>query len=453
MTLRRLWPLGLLVLALASSGCDSGRQNPPDTLVRVLNAAPNYPVLTFKRGPLIENPPLQFDFLGGGQRTWDTDTYNFHVTYGDLQTQTNVEVETFTKQLATGTVYTFVLYQKGGSVTHSVLESPLVTTTATDVQIQAFHAVEGAPTVDLYIVAAGTGVSGATPWGTLAFEGALPARSIATGDYDVIATEPGNPAHVLYTSPSFSLSAGAAVTFALTPDAGEGIQPFSVTVLNDTSTVLVDQSLQAGVRVINGANDRQPRDVAFNNQFTPPLFSGAVFNAATPYLPIAAGTDVPVNVTPAGNPGVLEITSSFSPQPGAKYTVFFTELAGTLFANLPQDDRRRVKSQAKLTFYDAAGSCAVCDLLVLPPGTDPDTIIALDPFYLTDPHPQLTPLSVIPVTQWAGDFDVVLRPQGTKTVVAGPTRITLRDGGLHGIILTDNPNGTTIDMTFIDDFQ
>jgi hypothetical protein len=396
---------------------------------------------------------MQLSFLGGAQRTWDEDTYNFHVAYGDIQTQTLVEVETFEKQLSSGTRYTFVLYQKAGSVTHKVLESAPVATTATDVQIQAFHAVEGAPTVDLYIVAAGAGAAGATPWGTLAFEGTLPARSIAPGDYDMIATEPGNPAHVLYTSPSFTLSAGATLTFALTPDSGEGIQPFSLTVLNDTSTVFVDPSLQAGVRVINGANDRQPRDVAFNNQFTPPLFPGAVFATATPYLPIAPGTDVPVNVTPAGNPGVLEITGSFSPQPGAKYTMFFTDLAGSLLMNLPQDDRRRVKSQAKIQFYDAAGSCAICDLLILPPGTDPDTIIAVDPFYLTDPHPQLTPLSITPVTQWAGDFDVVLRPQGTKTVVAGPTRITLKDGGLHGIILTDNPNGTTVDMTFIDDFQ
>ena len=103
----------------------------------------------------------------------------------------------------------------------------------------------------------------------------------------MIATEPGNPAHVLYTSPSFTLSAGATLTFALTPDSGEGIQPFSMTVLNDTIHGVVDPSLQAGVRVINGANDRQPRDVAFNNQFTPPLFPGAVFATATPYLPIA----------------------------------------------------------------------------------------------------------------------------------------------------------------------
>ena len=48
----------------------------------------------------------------------------------------------------------------------------------------------------------GTGISGATPWGTVAFEGTLPARNIAPGDYDMIATEHGNPAHVLYTSPS-----------------------------------------------------------------------------------------------------------------------------------------------------------------------------------------------------------------------------------------------------------
>ena len=94
----------------------------------------------------------------------------------------------------------------------------------------------------------------------------------------------------------------------------------------------------------------------------------------------------------------------------------------------------------------------MCDLRILPPGTDPNTIPALDVFG-SDPHPYLSPLSIVPVTQWAGDFDVVLRPVGTLTIVAGPTRITLKDGGIHGIILTDNPNGTTVDMTFIDDFQ
>ena len=452
MRFRRLWPIGLLALALASTGCDTGRKNPPDTLVRVLNATANYPALAFKRGRA-EIQPMTVDFLGGNQATWDVDTYNFHVTYVDIQAQKEVEVENFTKQISSGTWYTFVLYQKAGNVTHKVLESPPVTTAATDAQIQAMHAVENAPTVDFYIVTAGAGVAGATPWGTLAFEGTLPVRNVAAGDYQVVATEPGNPAHVLYTSPGFTLSAGAAVTFTLTPDAGEGIQPFSMTVLNNTSSVFVDQSLPAGVRVINGAYDRQPRDVAFNSQFTPPLFSGTVFVTPTPYMPLTPGVDVPINVTPPGNPGVLELTSAFSPTSGASFTVLFTGPTGALFPNTPQDDRRRVKSQVKLSFYSVSSLCGDCDLLLLSPGTDPDTVAALDPFFGTDPFPQITPAAVVPVTHFPGDYEVTVRRQGTLTIMSGPTAVTLKDSGLYGIILSDNPNGTTVDMTLIDDFK
>ena len=99
MRFRRLWPFGLLALALASTGCNGGRKNPPDAVVRVLNATANYPALTFWRGAVQARPttqPLQVDFLGGDQAAWDEDTYNFHVTYLDLQTQNPVEVDSFT---------------------------------------------------------------------------------------------------------------------------------------------------------------------------------------------------------------------------------------------------------------------------------------------------------------------------------------------------------------------
>jgi hypothetical protein len=397
--------------------------------------------------------PLQVDFLGGDQAAWDEDTYNFHVTYLDIQTQNPVEVESFTKQIVTGTWYTFVLYQKAGLVTHTVIESKPVATTATDVQVQAIHVAEGVQPLDVYLEPPGTDILGAAPWGTVSFEGTLPSRNVAVGDYAVIATEHGNPAHVLYTSSPFTLSAGAAVTFAFTPDSGEGIQPFSMTALNDKSAVFVDQSLPAGIRVINGATDRQPRDVAFNNQFTPPLFPGTVLATPTPYAPIAAGTDVPVNVTPAGNPGVLEFTGAFSPTPATSHTMLIAGPTGALFTNIPVDDRRRVKSQAKIVFYDAAASCTLCNVLILLPGKNPDDYPALDPTFGSDPYPEITLGSVITATEWAGDFEVTIRIQGTKTIVSGPTPITLKDAGLYGIVLTDDPNGTTMDMTLIDDFQ
>ena len=456
MIFRSFWPLGLLALALATTGCDSGRKNPPDTVIRVLNATANYPSLIFWRGAVQASPttaPIQVDFLGGDQGTWDEDTYNFHVTYSDLQTRAPVEVETFSKQLVAGTWYTFVLYQKAGAVTHTVIESKPVSATATDVQVQAIHVAEGVQPLDVYLVAPDADVLGATPWGTVAFEGTLPSTNVAAGDYEVVATEHGNPAHRLYTSSGFTLSAGAALTLAFTPDSGEGIQPFSMTVLNDKSTVLTDPSLPAVMRVINGATDRQPRDVAFNNVFTPPLFAGTVFGTPTPYSPLAAGTDVPVNVTPAGNPGVLEYSGTYSPTSAASYTTLVVGPTGALFTNTEADDRRRVKGQAKIKVYGAAPSCAVCDVLVLTAGTDPNTLEPLDPIYGTDPYPQVGLGSIISVTQWAGDFDVVVRTQGTKTIVSGPTRVTLKDAGLYGIVLTDDPNGTTVDTTLIDDFQ
>src|SRR5262245_36087346 len=120
MRLPSLWPLGLLALALASTGCDTGRKNPANTVVRVLNATAHYPALAFHRGPR-DPSPLALDFLGGDQASWNEDTYNFHVTYLDIKTQTPVEVEAFSSQVSAGTWYTFVLYEKGGSVVHTVL--------------------------------------------------------------------------------------------------------------------------------------------------------------------------------------------------------------------------------------------------------------------------------------------------------------------------------------------
>ena len=59
MTLRRRWPLGLLILALASVGCSEGRKNPPDAAARVLNVAPSYASLLYRREEITAiNPPV-----------------------------------------------------------------------------------------------------------------------------------------------------------------------------------------------------------------------------------------------------------------------------------------------------------------------------------------------------------------------------------------------------------
>jgi hypothetical protein len=90
---------------------------------------------------------------------------------------------------------------------------------------------------------------------------------------------------------------------------------------------------------------------------------------------------------------------------------------------------------------------------VLLPGTDPNSLPAYSALTGLDPYLSVSEGSIVPVSHWAGDFEVTVRVQGTLTIVSGPKLITLNDAGIYGIILSDNPNGTTMDMTLIDDFQ
>jgi uncharacterized protein DUF4397 len=455
MRLRRLWPLGLLLLALASTGCGSGRKNPPDTTVRAINVVPSFQSLAFRREQLTaSNLSVLLGYQAGTSpdETYDEDTYTFYVASATIGTGQSVDRDSFSYKVVAGTLYTFVFMESGGAVTHTVLESPRLTSSATNAQVQAAHGVETLPTVDVYLEAPGTDISSATPWGTIGFKESLASREVPAGTYELVVTEAGNPAHVLFTTESFELGGGVSNTFVLSPDAGEGIAPLNVLLFNGTgSTPLVDDSYPAYMRALNGATDQAPRDVAVNNQFTPPLFPAAPFAMPTSYQTLAAGASIPINVTPVGNPGVLELTNAVSVAPAKAYTTFFTGDAGALALNFEQDNRRRIAGQATITFYDAAPVGPDVDVLILVPGTDPNTV---NGFTTTT---SVTPGSVQPASMAApASYEIWLRTfSGTVTpgaILAGPVSVTLADKGLYGIVLSNDANGTSIDMTLIDDF-
>ena len=448
MTLRRLWPLGLLALALASTGCSGGRKNPPDATVRVLNVAPSFSSLIYRREQLTgNNPPTTLAYQGaGGDFPYDEDTYDFTVAVPDLTTAAlTKDADTFSHALVAGTLYTFVYLESGGNVTHVILESPRIASDTTNAQVRALHADEGLPSVDVYLEAPGTVIAGATPWGTIGFKESLPQRAVPPGDYELAVTEAGNPANVLFTTQTFTLGAAGSTTLVLSPDAGEGIAPLNVVLLNAVgATPLVDPSFPASVRALNGATDQAPRDVAFDGQFTPPLFAAAAFGAPTSYQPLASGATLTVNVTPTGNPGVLEVTSSVVPVAATVYTTFFTGDAGALNLLFVPDDRRRVLGQAKVTFYDAAPVSTGAEPLFLAPGTDPATA----PLTST----LLTPGGVQAMGLAPGTYELWLRQYFTTTILGGPVTVSVDEKGLYGIFLSNNADGTTIDIKLIDGF-
>ena len=116
---------------------------------------------------------------------------------------------------------------------------------------------------------------------------------------------------------------------------------------------------------------------------------------------------------------------------------------------LYRDDRRRVDSRLLLVAIAAAPSSPTADLYVLNPGESIDNT-----------SPRVTSLIALPsnastqiLTLQAGTYDLVFTELGNKTVLAGPTRIDVSNGGLYSFYLTDKSGGgEPFEIVFADDF-
>jgi hypothetical protein len=195
--------------------------------------------------------------------------------------------------------------------------------------------------------------------------------------------------------------------------------------------------------VINGAADQMPRDVAIESQFSPPLFSATAFGEPTPYKQVPVGA-VKVNVTPVGNPGVLEIDTTATAVAGQRTTMLFGGASGTLLSMFAVDDGRRFNREANIRFLNANSQFAGIDFYVGLPDSDLSTLFPL----ATVLSPGISGYT----TLHPGEYDLYLRQAGTLNTLMGPTRFGVAAGGTYGVLAVDGPDTTTANALFLDDF-
>ncbi|HZF29908.1 MAG TPA: DUF4397 domain-containing protein [Gammaproteobacteria bacterium] len=445
MTARRFLPLGLVMLALALTlaACDTGRKRPPETTVRVLNVAPSFFSLDYLRE---ETQPSNLEFRSGTVFQYDEDTYDFHIQTQDDVTGAPLRILSFPQKVVAGTTYTFVIYDTGTAIDRVVLEAPPIPATATDTEIDVLNAASGQPAMDFYLTTTNSGIVGATPVGTLAFLQEVAARRVAAGDYEITVTAAGDPSNVLLKSQSFNLPAAKYSSFVIAANEGADNNPISVVALGDTSSVFSNVLAPASLRVINSAVDQAPRDVAVDGQFSPPLFSAVPFKTKTAYASVPVSAALKINVTPPGNPGVLELDSTVPTGPTTLNTVLIGGPPGALTQVNFVEDNRRIPAVGRLQFYNSAPQILPSiDFFIVPTGTT-DLTLFLPYASLLSPGGSAQ-LPVVP-----GTYDLTLRQTATTTVVAGPIPITINRGGLYGVLATNNANGVSADVTLLDDF-
>jgi hypothetical protein len=427
--------------ALLTAGCDDGRKAPGKVTVQVANVAPGFASLSFQREQ-DNRGAAELSFKTLQAFVYDADTYDFFVVERTLNQDDPGRTWTFAPTLEEDTSYTFVLTEVAGEVQPVVIATP--PPPANDAQILALHAASGLPAIDVYLERPGVGIGGATPRGTFSAQQQIPASTLPSGDYELFLTAAGNPADVLLTSAQFSLPAGTTSTLLVVDERGLGTAPVSAVLLQSAATIpLFDVNAPPSMRVINAATDRAPRDVAINSELSPPLFSATAFGEPTAYTPLPVGA-LRVNVTPVGNPGVLELDTPSNGVIGQKATMLFSGPAGALLASFAEDDGRPVNREAKVRFMNAASQFSAIDFVVTAPGGDP-----LAPF----PVAQLFPPSMSSyVPLYPGDYEVYLFRTGTPTIISGPTPISVAAGGIYGVLAVDGPDTATAEVRLLDDF-
>jgi hypothetical protein len=439
MNLRFVVSCGLICAALLMAGCDEGRQHPGTATVQVVNVAPGFGALSFQRERRGRASELQFK--GVDAFVYDADTYDFYVTEPTLSDAVPARTWTFAPTLEASTHYTFVLTEVAGEVQPIVIANP--PPPAADAQILALHAAGGLPAMDLYLERPGVGIAGATPRGTFGAQEQLAPRTLPSGDYELFLTAAGNPADILMTSPQFALPAGTTSTIVVVDEHGQGTAAVSAVLMQASPIVLFDVNAEPEIRAINGATDRAPRDVTVNLQFSPPLLSATQFGEPTAYAPTPAG-NIQINVTPVGNPGVLEMDAPVFGVIGQRTTLLFSGPAGALLPIYAADDGRRLNREAKMRLMNAASQFVAIDYVLTAPDTDPNTYPSVATLFI----PGVS--SYVPLNP--GDYDLYLYAAGTPTLLSGPTRISVAAGGIYGALAVDGPDTATANVLLLDDF-
>jgi len=440
MKFRHVISCGLVLAAVALTGCDEGRTRPRQTNARVVDVAPGFAELQFRRERV---NPQQLTFKTVQDFQWDIDTYDFYVLERAIGVGTAGREWTFTRTLSPDVgSYTFILADNFGEISTIVVENP--TESTTQAQIAFVHADVSLPPVDIYLVSPGAGIVGAAPRGTIAPLGQTPSQTLAPGDYEIWVTAAGDANNVLFASTATTISAGLG-QLIVTPEAGSSTANFSVVVVQALSTVVYDRNVTAQLRVINGASDTAPRDFAINREFAPPLLPNIAFAAPTAFTTVPIAAEQPINVTPVGNPGVLELDTVLTTAATQRWNVLFAGDAGTLTAIFILDDLRSIHNEAKLRFFDAANQFEYLSFVVTLPDGDP----ALYPPTSVLSAPGTS--DYIPLPE--GDYDIYLQSAVTGATLGGPTRVSVAKGGVYSAMAVNGADTSTANLVLLDGFN
>lgn len=436
-----------LLLCVALAGCDDlsdslGPQGEFDTL----HAVPDLQTTTFfirdrNRGVI--------DYFGTSFRELvGVDTYplRYEVRVPNetqpqvfLQETVNVEAQREYTYVLTGTAAAveFTTWERGARVFTD--DSILAT--------QYGHAALGFGPLDFYLEAPGANLPGANPQASLAYREYVSDIDVPPGDYVLTITSQGQVGDVLFESGTFTLTARTNVQFAVLWGANIGTSDLIVRVTGDPFLAgLQDVNSLPAARGAHAVFGTDPVDFVIDDEFAMPLLSDVAYEEVTGYAEAGVtGPEIPLDITPAGNPGVSLVEDLITLDNGIAYSLYYIGVVDALSAVQLLDDNRRLAAFARFRVFQASVNNPGIDIYVVDPGEDYLATLPDIPnlrFGATTGYLDLSP----------GIYDLVFTPAGVPgTVLAELQDQNLGATGIFSFLIADTADVDVVDVIPYDD--
>jgi Domain of unknown function (DUF4397) len=423
-----------VLLAVLVAGCGGSSSNgnfvPVNGFLRAVNAIPDSPTLSvgINAGGL-----GRISFAQATNLTpFNATGYAFDALYVSGTTAVSVVSNLAVSLQAEQQVSIFLMGSMAAPTTKMVV-NPIPEIAAGEAEFQVVHAASGQSTLDVYVTDAAAPLADATPI-TIAYEGQSDLLTIPAGaNYRLRVTQPGDVGTVLYDSGAFPIASLARVTFVLVDYFGPGGNGFrAVQLTNISAATFPNEVLPGALRVADMIANQTAVDVYVGATGGVPTFADVAFGEIGARQQFDAGS-LAITVTPASTPDTVLFSGNVTLNPGESRTLAFAFNGSEVVGRFALDSTRSISVQPQVQTVQASPASGDVDVYLLSSGETVDDVNA-DLLNL----PLLSVTASAPV---AGSYDVDVTAAGDKTVVAGPLPITVDDGGIYTMYLSDAPGG------------
>jgi len=465
-----------LVVVLGLSACRNVLNDGEDSMhTRMLNLIQDSPGVQYKIDDTVIASKGYQDFTALASARPGSHA----VSFGAIRPTSLVSTDTtdpialtgnFTQSYNKDTDYTIVAYGTLDNVKTVVLDEPSKKADLADdtIELKFVDLAPNVGSVDVYITAPEGTVTSPENLGSIAFGAKTNVRSMKLfkrpdvtdttaalfTDLTIEVRDTATGAS-LYKSAKLRITEKTRVTMAIVKNAGQGASPVQIMGLDGVTGIYTNPDDQAAVRVVHVSPDTPALDIIRASSQSLPIATNLAFRDRSDYVKVPNG-DVDLIAQPAGGAtAVFLFLEEFTAVAGGSYSAYAVGPLASVDAQVLADDRRKVPTQAKFRFFNAAPSQIGkdgIDIYVTVPGLKLD-FDSTDDKDTTDDAGQFrraTGLAFHGPTDSsvykAGTYEVRVMAAGTSRVLLD-TPLTLVNGTVQTLALIDSENGQLELMT------